>query len=178
MHWLRIFGLISATAAALAAGCRYLLEKGGPYGVKLPEHLVNHAADNNHELERHICVAYEALFQLEPTYHASPPNFYKLLRVPPQPPTMASDVDNESAKSARLRMIMAKLDGKMRKLFLERRALPKGPSRDKVVEAISTWNKIGSVLLHPMARKVYEREFGKNDVGEVLMKMCGERWKE
>lgn len=91
---------------------------------------------------------------------------------------MASDVDNESAKSARLRMIMAKLDGKMRKLFLERRALPKGPSRDKVVEAISTWNKIGSVLLHPMARKVYEREFGKNDVGEVLMKMCGERWKE
>ncbi|UPL04206.1 hypothetical protein LCI18_015140 [Fusarium solani-melongenae] len=172
MHLLPILGLIFATVAAI------VFENGGPYEVKLPEHLVNHAADSNHELERHICVAYEALFQLEPKYHASPPNLYKLLDVPPLPPTRASKADDGSANSARLRMIMVKLDGKMHKFFLERRALPKGPARDKVVKAISTWNKIGLVLLDPLVHKVYDREFGKKNVGKVLMKMCGERWKE
>lgn len=73
---------------------------------------------------------------------------------------------------------MAKLDGKMRKLFLERRALPKGPGRDKVIKAITTWNKIGSVLLHPVVRGLYEQEFGGDKVGEILMKMGGERWEK
>ncbi|KAL2669815.1 hypothetical protein Neosp_015260 [[Neocosmospora] mangrovei] len=149
---------------ALAAGGRYVLE--------------TEAHTVNHDLERHICVAYEALFQLEPKYHISPPNFYQLLRVPPLPPAVFGDIDNDSAQTARLRTVMARLDGKMRKLFLERRALPKGPGRVKVIKAITAWNKIGSVLLHPVARELYEQEFWGNNVGEVLMKMCGERWEK
>lgn len=46
MYWIRILVSISATVAALAASCRYLLDMGGPHRVKLPEHLVNHAVDD------------------------------------------------------------------------------------------------------------------------------------
>lgn len=47
MHWRLVVGFISAAGMALAAGGRYILGNGGPYSVKLPKHLVNHAVDSN-----------------------------------------------------------------------------------------------------------------------------------
>ncbi|KAJ4324563.1 hypothetical protein N0V84_003842 [Fusarium piperis] len=178
MLWLGAAAYISVAIVALMFGGYHSRGKGEASGVKLPEHLVSHDVGSYNEPEHHICVAYEALFQLEPKYHTSPPNFYKLLNVPLTSPVLADDSNNDSDQDARLRIIMARLEGKMHKLFSERRSLPQGPGRDKVVKAISAWNKIGLVLLNHSIRDVYAQKFGENDVGKVLMKMCGERWEK
>ncbi|KAF4975074.1 hypothetical protein FZEAL_8096 [Fusarium zealandicum] len=170
---------LAPLAAAMSAGYLYY-QSWGPCANKLPGHLM-HQASSALNARVHICDAYEALFKLNPSYHASPPLLYTVISVPPP--------DRESAdyhtSSAQLGHIIYQLDRKTLSHYQTRDASPVGSaSLKKAQQVIDTWTMVGAVLLNAQIKAVYDEEFvgGLRDglrVKDVLMKadMCGDRWK-
>ncbi|KAJ3520047.1 hypothetical protein NM208_g13884 [Fusarium decemcellulare] len=162
---------LAVMAAAVLASSGWW--KWGPHSsVRLPEHLMA-------VVDRTMGNAYETLFKIDPSHHASPPLFYHLLSVPT--PTQS---DDEEARLQRTLAIITQLDAKTKQHYEAKRQSPPGTvARKKAQDVIDLWNKVGAVLLDTHVKAIYDIEVlgpvkGGQTVGEVLMsdKMCKERW--
>ncbi|EEU33452.1 uncharacterized protein NECHADRAFT_89470, partial [Fusarium vanettenii 77-13-4] len=154
-----------------------------PWGslAQLPEYLVDHTGKTTGIVPRdQICSAYEALIEVYPSYHRSPPLLYTLLSVPPP-----SDADTDIAShNARTNAILTALGRKTEPHYQAKASSsPGSTSRKKAQQAIDAWSKPAAVLLIPQVQIVYDTEvvgpvLEGRTVQKVLMReeMCGKRW--
>ncbi|KAM0414574.1 hypothetical protein ACHAPT_013590 [Fusarium lateritium] len=144
-----------------------------PWSHTIPKHLlsVKHHPDQLGP-DVQICIAYEALFELDKKHHASPPDLYKLANVKPIP----NDA-KPHAKVAHVGGFMAALHKKTQKHYDDMRSLSQGSAKNREMQLIQVWVKIGLVLVKEEIRDMYDREI-KGKISKGLHKVCGQRWEK
>ncbi|RSL87668.1 hypothetical protein CDV31_016210 [Fusarium ambrosium] len=119
-----------------------------------------------------ICVAYEALFELDKKYHTSPPDLYALAEAKP-----VAEYASLQTKAEHAGRLMAALHKKTEKIYGDVKSLPDGSAKDRKRRLIRVWTKIALVLIKEDIREVYDAEI-KGNIVKGLHKVCGQRWKK
>ncbi|KAF4449957.1 hypothetical protein F53441_6876 [Fusarium austroafricanum] len=111
-----------------------------------------------------ICIAYEALKEINPQYRSTPPDLYTLINI--------------SKGTSHQGKILKGFQSKTETFLKEANGLRPGSAQDDKKKQIANWNKVAVVLLEEDVRRVYDQRFLDGWIKSELDKMCGDRWKD